>query len=334
MPTILPTITLPGLGGLQYTFLVTQGPLRVPYFELLQYQEHYEDGANTATRTCICLWEQRYQFRDDMLGTATFVPGNIVGGVDTGISREIPEVHPWDDDLFAVQADLEPLGVPTSDREQLAKALTSQVLYGEVDQADSNNLVSFNLAQVTVTYSVFDFSTYSDSGTPFNGLGELNRYVSRYYDTGGENQQYPSGGFKFVSDGSVIQEPGAFTLATQEVKYVWRRVPGLALGNIVPVIGHANMFLFDNYWQPNQLVCLPAKAKKYRTAAGDFVYDITYTFVNRAYPNADWNSLFRIHTGGVAGNPPGFESIIGVDGVTLATPQADFMRLFTIDPVQ
>jgi hypothetical protein len=331
----LPVTTLQTNGAGPLGVITTRGPNQVPYIELLEYSESFQENNPTAVRTCVCLWEQRHLFKADMLGTSKYVPGNGVGGVATGILRLPPEAHPELPFLFASQCDLsEPMGVPTEIRDDLAKALTSSPQYGELDQIGPSNMVAFNLAKYQVTYTFRDWDVLGDADVPSNNNGELNRYVSKYYEPAAENQPYPGGSFKFVSDNTIINEPPAKTIPTLELQYVWRQVPGVPDAAIEASIGTCNLYPFDNIYPPETLICHPPKRKRYITANGDVVYDLTFIFT---YRRATWNALFRASVGGKSGmggpdppGSPGFDRIIGNDGVTLATPKSDFNALFVL----
>ena len=339
MPILLPTKEFKDYAGNDMVFLVTQGRYEVPYLELLTYRESWTQDALSATRTCLCLWEDRYKFKDDMLGTSEYKQGHVVGGIVTGIKRYPPEQHPeLEGYMYAWSCELaEVVGVPTKDRRDIAKALSSPPDYSELKQINpESNMVSFNLAQFTVTYTPRDYAIVADEDVPENGFGELNRMVSRYYGPSGENQQIPGAAFRYVSEpanSAGIQEPGAITFPNLELRWVWRQVPEFQWKQTIRnFVGKCNETEFEDQYAPETLVCLPPKVTRYRTAAGDFVYDIEFVFLNRSLEGADWNSLYRkkIGTGQPNAGKPGFEKIIAADGVTKISPLKEFKDLFKL----
>ena len=120
------------------------------------------------------------------------MPGTMVGGVQTNLTRVTPDQHPDPDlaHLWAVEAALtEGLGVPASDVSDLAKALSSIVKHGDttasMQSSSTGNLVQFNLAAFDVTYRAFPFKQYSDADTPGPDtnqpyLGELFRCIEQH----------------------------------------------------------------------------------------------------------------------------------------------------------
>jgi hypothetical protein len=329
----LPTIQQATLQGTPVNVLTTVGKNKVPYLELLTYSEAYTDSDLSATRTCLCLWEDRYKFRDDMLGTSTYAAGHTVGGVASGIVRRVPEQHPEQLFLYANGCTLSGAhGVPTSTRDTLMHALTSQPQYGVLVQVNpTSNMVGFNLAEWQVTYGPRDgWDVLDEADVPANGQGEMNRYLSRFFESAAENQIIPGGAFKFKSDERVIYEPPAKTFPTLELQYIWREVPLVPILAIQLAQGSCNATAFDNgFWPAQTLLCQTPKYRRYRTKTGDWVYDITYIFT---FKRQTWNTLFRRDVP-VGGGPdpvggPGFDAIIGNDDVTLATPTSDFGKLF------
>jgi hypothetical protein len=324
----LPTQTLTTVSGEQLVFLTTQGTNQVPYLELLRYQETFVERSTEAMRTCLCLWEDRYLFVADMLGNSTYVPGLVVGGVQSNLSRQPPESHPELDWLFAVECKLaDTVGVPTSDRSDIAKALTSRPDYGNLNQVDpSSNMVAFNLAQFDVTYTPRDYIYLDDADVPSDGRGELNRYVSRYFEPAGENVQVPAFAFKFVSDNETIQSPPAITMPLLELRYLWRQVPALNYTTIENTLGKVNASTFDQYYAPETLLCLPPKMNFYYNAVGTFVVDLEFIFL---YRRSTWNALYRKAVG--VGGPPGFDRVVATsDGVSPIYPTANFDQLFVL----
>ncbi len=330
----LPTVTLTTSDGREFTFLVTQGPNEIPYLEELEYTASYAPDAVSMTRKLLCQWEDKEAFIDDLLGRVEYIQGHTVGGIETGVSRTKPEAHPFWEAAYAVRCELQGgYGVPTEDRENFIRALTSIAKHGELSQYEEDTLlVSFNLARFQVTYEPLVWDVLDDDEVEDNELGELNRSIKRYYVPSGENQPIPGGAFKFESDpGSAgIPEPGVITFPMVEVHYVWNDVPVIDLAGWLPIIGKCNEEEFDNYFPPESLVCLPFKTSEPRySAAGDFVFTVEFIFGYR--PQATWNQLYRRSVGNVTPPAPGFENIIGIDGTTLLYPTADFMRLFRID---
>lgn len=336
----LPTTILYTNDGRPFRALVTQGQRAIPYIELLSFNERFHRDGVDSTRYCACAWEDREDFVLDMVGTNLWVAGNVVGGVVTNLQRYPPEQHPLYPELYCDGCDLDAgQGVPTSNRDDLAKALTSIPDYGNLEQYDDNNAVSFNLAFYKVTYSPRDYQILGDEDVPDNGFGELNRNISIYFKPAAENLPYPGGAFKFQSDGTLINEPPAKTFPTTEFQLVWHDIPYPPVDAWQTIIGACNLnpftLLFSETLQgqyPAQtLICMPPEMQPHRSAAREFLYDITYVMVFRA---KTWNALFRriVPAGGGPDPPgsPGFDRIIGQDGVTYATPLQDFAGLFVL----
>lgn len=334
----LPTEQVVGLDGQNYRVLKTRGQFAVKYLEVIKYAESWAQDNVTNTRTVMCLWEDRYKLVSDFLGTSVFQQGNRVGGVVTNIKRYIPEDHPELDWMFASQMELtNTLGPPTSNRENIIKALQSAPKYGDLKQYDpapGSEMVRFNLAEYAVTYTPRDYEVSSDTDTPDNGFGELNRYLSVYYTPSGSNQPYAGSHFHWVSTPTEplpINATPALTIPKMELHYLWREVPRLERPTILKTIGKCNNRLFSGQYPPETLLCEAPKISQIRTATGNFVFNIEYIFV---YREKTWNAILRrvVPANGDPdpGKSPGFDKIIGNDNVTKATPTEDFDKLFVL----
>lgn len=339
----LPTVVLQDSFGDDRTFVTTQGGYAIPYLELPDYRESWARDGVTSTRTCVCLWEDRLFFKDDMLGSSTYVEGNTVGGIKTNLKRTPPEEHPDIPLMYATSCDLVPLGVPTEDRTDLAVALSNSAKHGQYGTYDEeSNMIAFNLAQFQVTYTSYYHVILKDLDVPTNDLGELNRYVSVYTVTSAYNQPVRgvgnNSGFTFLSDlgstGKFITENPAITIPVLEYQYVWKQIPVqyVPYDTIATIVGCVNNATFDDHLGARELLCLAPKVDVYQHGTNVYYADITYIFQKRAYPNAEWNSLYRVPVG--AGQPgagkPGFEQFVFSDGTTKAYPEADFMKLFKL----
>src|SRR5262249_23149983 len=160
----------------------------------------------------------------------------------------------------------------------------SSVDYGNVNQVDTaTNMVSFNLAQYRVTYTPRRYTVLADGVDK-----ESERYVTRTFMVSANNQRIPGNVFRYVSDvagKTPIQEGGAFTIPVIEYHMTWHQLPVVPLTNLTDVAGRTNEEKFDNFWQPETLICLAPKIEVIQYPDGKYYQDVEYIFLNRAYEN-------------------------------------------------
>lgn len=276
-------------------------------------KESYAPGSSTVNRVLMVRWDRRPRFLDDLIGWS-YLQG-------TTIHRIIPDEHPQISNFFAIDAQVEGLGV-------LGK--------------EDHNAISWTNAKVTATYKPVDYAIKAD-----NEIGyELERYVTRAY---GFSADYLTinGQMKFVTNpGTVLSNPPGKVTGAMQLNYTWHEVPAKDANPFQPpnikaiqnCLGKVNSVPFDtnagNY--PAGTVLFVGVDPKMTTPklSGDVYYwEITFNF------------LVRNNGAGIGGETAGHQYIYRVDlGIwdlvtadgTFGGPRiyqtADLNSLFTIDP--
>jgi hypothetical protein len=278
-----------------------------------------------------------------MLGYSFPSPGNVVGGVQTNLSRIPPEPHadfPW---MFCEKADfIEGIGVQPgtlSPGDQpavygdLAKALTTSIDYTTANGADPVTLgPAFNLAKYKLTYRSPNWTVLGDMDVPVPSegqnkgrkQGELGRFVERKFKLSARSFNYPPGTFKYVDADPTkrtgLNENPALIVPGIELHYIWKDVPGTNPPVYQAAIGTVNSQDFDNgFWPAGTLLCMPPDIQFKPQASGFAAYEIDFVFnynpVGTA-PNLGWNNVFRrstltfspVTTTGVAGDQPPYST--------------------------
>jgi hypothetical protein len=302
----LQTQNFTDINGNTVRFLVTEAN-QIPYFEYMEYRESWKLDGVESTRICGCRWEDRYDFIRDMLGTATWSPGQNVGGVVSNLSRQVPEAHPeyqnsdgvgW---MYATEAQLlDCQGMKVHDHSDIAKALSSSPDYGTLNAFDDNSyMVAFNIAKFSITYRPVDYFVYTDKETPADQTnGELERFVIKTYTYAAENLPIPGSAFWWVptvpENRNQIPECPPKVFPTMELTYTWKNVPLPRIqksDNIISRIGTVNSAAFDRgYWDVGTLLFVAPDIKPFRSPVGDYLYDIAFKFLYRATGH---NFLYR-----------------------------------------
>lgn len=193
-----------------------------------------------------------------MLGT------NARGGL--GITRDVPESHPHYPGLYAMEARL--------------------LLGLGVGAQDGRGGVSYDRARYAITYRGVDYDIFED------GVDEWNRFTSKYRTFSIETLPLPGSTFKYV-DGSnpvmpIPETPGKL-FPSQEITYVWRRVPGIPDSGIDECNGKVNEDTFDGY--PEETLLLAGvEPRPYISSTRQPLYDISFKFL---YRKTTWNKIYQ-----------------------------------------
>ncbi len=272
--------------GNQVTLPVTRTS-QIPYIEYVdEYTERFFPDEVESTRLVACRYSDRQQFIRDFIGYPSWNPGSVVGGVQTNMTRTIPEQHPDLGDLWCVGMELvEGVGVQPADTSNLAKALSSSVDFTKSSMRDAgSNMAAWNLMKYRATYRTQNYTIASDADVEsFPAIGELARYVIKNYQFAAENMAVPGGGFLFVTDQTRLYEPPPRINATLNIVYQWMAVPLAGFDYVANfnALGHVNSVAFDNFYPAGTLLLGSMDIKRYRDALTIPVQDVTYNYLYR-----------------------------------------------------
>src|SRR5579883_634946 len=219
--------------------LIDNGSVPVDSLGEFQYVESRESGKESyspnnsqATRVFFVAWDQRSDFLDDLLGSASL-------SSSFNIYRDLPDPHPEIANFYAQEASVDGIGIPTA--------------------ADSG-AIAWTAAKITAAYRPLPYAVLSDSAT---GGNEINRFVNRGY-TFNADYLTLNGTVSFVTSPPIVlsQPPGKIT-GTMEVTYHWMKVPAKPnssfvvpnYNNVVACYGRVNSDTFDGYPPGCALFC-------------------------------------------------------------------------------
>ena len=329
--------------------LVNNGPVTFDSKKLLNlpvqrerpdYRERFGDDSSQSTRVFDVPWFQRNYWRGQTLGYSLLTQKQVldVFGFPTGdvipnstyLSRVLPQQHPEQPWLYAIDADLlEGVGIPGLNFN------TGMIAFYRVEPAFAEGYARF-----AVTHRALDYDVLSDATV--NG-DELRRYVSRFETYAAENLTLNGSQYKFLGTTQSIQVNPVKLFPTKELTYLWHEVPIVPEKAIKACIGKVNSVAFDansptlraagiyTGYDPETLLFLAPSWKRYYTKVGTLAYDVSYKFLYRPKdPNTGaggWNQFFR-------GSTFGFQLITsdGTTGGKRVYDKADFAQLFQIDP--
>ncbi len=176
-------------------------------------------------------------------------------------------------------------------------------------------------AKFAVTYRALPYKV-RDGDT----LGDLNFYMVKTKTDACENLALAQASY-YWEGGNPLKDvwpekiPKPFP--TTQYTYLWKLVhesQGPSDAVTSTLIGGVNDAIFDNFFPPETLLCLPPQTRFYRDGYGDRVRDIAYIFVHRS---TSWNKFFR---GNVT--PPTFTKLLSVKGNAPVFPLVNFNLLF------
>lgn len=276
----------------------------IEYYEEPDYKEHWVRDAAISTRTLSVDWSRREQFRMDMLGY-TRLSG-------THMMRFVPDQHPdathlWCDEIQLINA------------------------YGASKPTqDAQGKIVFDRAIYLATYRAPKWIVKSDQEVESETVRELARYVEKRYKFSTTNLTLSGGGYCWASDHSkIVTTTGTKTIMVLELHYTWKQLPKIPWVAIGRNAGKSNSGTFEGLY-PVETVLFEniLDITPYFTAAGDFVYDLTYLFKVRLNQDPSnntltWNQVPRAD--GV-----NFENIVSVtDFTTKLYPPSDLGELFS-----
>lgn len=265
--------------------------------------QHLESGNGTfakdssqATLTYLCEYFEVEKFLDCVLGKTVKSGSTLLRSASSSnwndANGSLPESHPDYENFYAATAEVTPMGTSTQ----------------------TNTSPVWHKAKVTVVFRPPTYNVLGDTETLTNG--ELDRFVTK--QPGGRAEfQTTQGFFAFVNDlipgdRRVLDITPGFIIPSVTLQYTWHQIPTVdradgkpdlgTVPNINTILSHygqLNEVEFDGY--PPGTVLFDDFAPKLVlpqvTTAGNYYWDITYSFKVRDYGLSDTPVVADEHVG-------------------------------------
>lgn len=252
---------------------------QIYYTEKPPLRETWADDNTAIIRRFICLWSERLQFVQDMLGDC-----NAIGGV---LHRDIPEEDHEIPGFYADDATLvEGAGMLSYDEETLALG------YRDRDTAASpgGSLTSGSgLAVYDVTFRKPLYYVKSDEDNEGDATGELGRYTFRFNAPAAENLPLPQRFLRWNSGpsaGKLLGSAGVLLSPKTAIKVIWYMVPlsedgGYPVATVEGMVGKINSGSFLNK-AAKTLLLTAAEPRPYQSKAFAKTFlEVTFNFEYR-----------------------------------------------------
>jgi len=271
--------------------LTTGGYYNVPYFEEPEgWRERWSTDGLEMVRACRVQWYNAKKFVMDVVGWPSVFP-------DGTLHREVPCEHPYEQDMYAVSAELRRLvGTPSQDALGRFTVEERGADGSAVDPGSGTGWVVYD-----VTYKRLDYSIKADDETEGS---ELSRYVVRDPRFGVDALPVPGQTLKWGAVGDVGQPAGIaipatiagsaipqptdrlFPMATYI--YTWKEVPGLKQGKLLAALGRINDAPFDGKdyhidpFPAETLLFNQLEVRRIKHATNAILWEIQFQFLYRA----------------------------------------------------
>lgn len=247
-------------------------------------QEQWAEGQNQTTAIATVAWDDAPQFLKDMLGTVELQGSQL--------TRTLPELCPYTNWHYCVDAKLVQSYGQVEDGEPFA----------DPDPA-YNNWPRFKWANYQLTFRSLLYDILADDEID----KEYQRYVLRDGGYRARNIKIPGGSYVFTGTTNPVGEVGVKVEGGIQLKMKWLSVPKIPWANIRKCGGKVNA----NPWpslddDPNPAEAVLFESMDYVrrwTAAGQRVYDLTYSFLIKAEEQGvggtslTWNMMFSPNDG-------------------------------------
>lgn len=241
---------------------------QIEYWELGEYRENWMEDNSNLTRRLACLWGQRFDFMNDMLGNA-----ESIGGL---LYRDLPQEDAESPGYYSIGGTLvQGAGYPGRHADHSAVYFKDRSVLDDDDEPSDG----FAIYDITYTKPIYDLKDDADAHE--SDLGELCRFVIREREFNAEALPMPSRFLEWeLPPRQQIPQAAPIVFPKGIYYYTWKMVPEEAWDEdtALSIQGTVNKYEFDNRFPAETLLFMGPKVRRYQHGNGTIYLDITYVF--------------------------------------------------------